>query len=80
MSAGSLFRTRARVAQEYNAAWKVAQEREQEAIAAARALFRVRVAAIQARYDEEYPVVCVRCEGSDRPECDGCELFTGVRS
>ena len=77
---GSLFRTRARVASEYNAAWRAAQVAEAEAVKAARLAFVRATEAAQARRDEDYPLVCVSCEGSTRPECDGCDLFVGVRS
>lgn len=74
---GLLYRTRLNVQVEYDRAWLDAQVEEDMAIAAARATFRAKTAAITAKRDDEFPMVCVTCNGSDRIECDGCPLFSG---
>ena len=74
---GTLARVRAAVEQAFGDAWAAANAAEVAAINEAQRVAGLARKAAHERYGTDYPVACVGCESSDRPECRGCALYGG---
>ncbi len=74
---GAIARARAAALKAYTDGWNAAGAAYAAATREAERVLGEQLEAVEQQCAEDTPGDCVGCRGSDNPECQGCEQFTG---